>query len=310
MSQYGTIRHLRREEIDQTKWDHCIDRGHTLLYAFSFYLDIMAKHWDALVLNDYEAIMPLPWNKKYGIKYIYQPFLTPQLGMFGPNIQDKEELCNQFLENIPASFKYVDQSLNGYNIFKSPPTFLTPRSNYVLLLNESYERLYEKYNENLKRNIKKAYHAGCTIQKSFDVEDVIALAVAQMKRYGNESKENIDRFRKLYAYLEPQKMAMTYGVFSAENKLVASCVFFNYVDRAYYILVGNDPTGRNIGASHALIDAFIKDHAGNPIPMFLDFEGSDFPSLAAFYSSFGAFNDVYYQAKMNRLPFYLKWLKK
>ncbi len=46
----------------------------------------MAKQWDALVWNDYEAVMPLTWNRKYGIAYLYQPFLTAQLGVFGNDI--------------------------------------------------------------------------------------------------------------------------------------------------------------------------------------------------------------------------------
>lgn len=40
--------------------------------------------------------------------------------------------------------------------------------------------------------------------------------------------------------------------------------------RAYYILVGNDPAGRELGASHALIDAFIRENAGKLD--WLDFE--------------------------------------
>jgi hypothetical protein len=44
--------------------------------------------------------------------------------------------------------------------------------------------------------------------------------------------------------------------------------------------------------------------------MLLDFEGSDIPNLAFFYSSFGAVNQAYPALKINRLPFYLKWLKR
>ena len=103
-------------------------------------------------------------------------------------------------------------------------------------------------------------------------------------------------------------MATTYGIVSSENELVASCVLFFSHNRAYYILVGNHSNGRNVGASHALIDAFIKEHAGKNLV--LDFEGSDISNLALFYSSFGAVNEVYPALKINRLPFYLKWLKK
>ncbi len=64
-------------------------------------------------------------------------------------------------------------------------------------------------------------------------------------------------------------MAITYGVVSAQNEVLSSCVFFFSHNRAYYILVGNHPNGKKTGASHALIDAFIKDHAGKG--MLLDF---------------------------------------
>jgi hypothetical protein len=150
--------------------------------------------------------------------------------------------------------------------------------------------------------------AGCSIQKGFDVEKVIELAVAQMNAYGKESKENVDRFRTLYQLLLEKEMATTYGVFTEANELFASCVFFFSHNRAYYILVGNNLAGRDSGASHTLIDAFIKDNAGKNLV--LDFEGSDIPSLASFYRSFGAIHEPYPALKINRLPFFLKWLKK
>jgi hypothetical protein len=178
----------------------------------------------------------------------------------------------------------------------------------VLGLNKPYEELYQSYRDNIKRNIKKAYQAGCTSLKDFDVEKVIGLALQQMRTQGKESAENVDRFRKLYQLLHARQMATTYGILSPQNELIASCVFFFSHTRAWYILVGNHPDGRTIGASHALIDAFIKDHAGKSI--LLDFEGSDIRNLAFFDSSFGARHEVYPALKVNRLPFYLRWLKR
>ncbi len=73
-------------------------------------------------------------------------------------------------------------------------------------------------------------------------------------------------------------------------------------------MVGNHPDGKTLGASHALINAFIKDNAGEDL--LLDFEGSDIPSLAFFYSSFGAVEERYSAVKLNKLPSPLKWFKK
>lgn len=300
------IQYLTQQQINKQKWDACIEAADNgLIYAFSFYLDTMSKHWDALVLNDYEAVMPLTWNKKYGIRYLYQPFLTAQSGVFGKKITGEQ--VDLFIQAIPGSFRFIDISLNSNNASGNLEGFSISRSNYVLDLSKPYETLFQNYRENIRRNIKKALQLGCVIQKGFDAEKVILLAVQQMKSHGNKEAENIERFRKLYQYLHARQMATTYGVFSAQNELLASCVFFFSHNRAYYILVGNHPNGKTTGASHALIDAFIKDHAGKN--MLLDFEGSDIRNLAFFYSSFGAVHEIYPAIKINRLPFYLRWMK-
>lgn len=300
------IQYLTHAEIDKAKWDKCIDgSANGLIYGHSFYLDHMSKHWDALVLNDYEAVMPLTWNKKYGIHYLYQPFLTAQLGLFGNHIS--MDLLNAFFDAIPKKFRYWDFYLNHQNVFALNNYHLYQRKNYVLDLNSSYERIYSAYRENIQRNIKKANQLGCKAIKNFEAAKVITLAVEQMRTYTAESKENVERFRKLYAHLHKEQKAITYGILSDKDELIASCIFFFSHNRAYYILVGNHPNGRTIGASHALIDAFIKDHAGKNL--LLDFEGSDIRNLAFFYSSFGAREELFAGIKLNRLPFYLKWAK-
>jgi len=306
MNDPGIIQYLSNDKIDKAKWDACLDKSvNGLIYGYSFYLDTMADNWDALVLGDYEAVMPLTWKKKYGIHYLYQPFLTAQLGIFAPAI--KSGVLENFFHSIPKKFMYIDIYFNHHNLFQPQGYRLYSRSNYVLDLNKSYEQLYKNYSENIQRNIKKGVQAGCVVQKGFDIVRVISLALQQMKSHSKESAENVDRFRKLYQLLAPQKKAVTYGI-SLKDELLASAVFFFSHKRAYYILVGNHPGGKPIGASHMLIDAFIKDHAGKD--MLLDFEGSDLPNLAFFYSSFGAVEEKYAALKMNRLPFYLKWLKR
>lgn len=297
-----TIQYLTRSQIDTGKWDQCIDKaGNGRIYAYVVYLDTMSANWDALVLNDYEAVMPLTWNSRYGIRYLYQPFLAAQLGVFGSND------VQPFIQAIPARFRYIDIYLNSANTSPDKNASLQLRDNFILDLNHSYENLFTAYRENIRRNIKKAKQAGCLVQKDFDVETVINLASAQMQLHDKNVEENIGRFRTLYKKLSEQKQATTYGI-SLQGEMIASCVFFFSHKRAYYILVGNHPNGKTIGASHALIDAFISDHAQQDLV--LDFEGSDIRNLAFFYSSFGATQEIYPALKINRLPFYLKWLKK
>ena len=67
------IRYLTENEIDFKKYDQCIANAlNSRIYAYSWYLDIVAdKNWDVLVLNDYEAVMPMPKRKRYFINYIF-----------------------------------------------------------------------------------------------------------------------------------------------------------------------------------------------------------------------------------------------
>jgi hypothetical protein len=305
MEQQSTIRYLEHKDIQKDLWDQCIgNSANGLIYAYSNYLDSMTTNWDGLVLGDYEAVMPLPWRKKFGISYLYQPFLTAQLGLFSTRAVDTS-LLEDFFKAIPSRFRYWDMMLNHQNL---QPVSLYPttlRTNYVLSLQPDYETIVKGYRDNIRRNIRKATSYGCQIKTEVPVKEVIGLA---MLHNSEATEQDLENFRKLFEQLKENQQAVTYGVVSKEGALLASAVFLFSHQRAYYILVGNHPNGRTLGASHALIDAFIKDHAGTATT--LDFEGSDIRNLAFFYSSFGANEEPYAAIHLNRLPWWMKWMKK
>lgn len=301
------IKYLQHNEIDKQKWDACITNApNGLIYGYSFYLDCMAKHWNALVLGDYEAVMPLTWNRKYSFYYLYQPAFTASSGVFGKNLN--EWLIDDFLKAIPQKFKLIEISLNHGNIFRSPPSFLNRSSNYILPLDKSYEELYKAFRENHKRNIAKALQLGCNVQKEIPVDEIIRLNEEQLKHVDGTKPRDYPNFKKLYELLKTKGQARTYGIIDSKHKILASAVFFFSHNRAYYVMVGNHPDGKTTGASHALIDAFIKDHAGQKL--ILDFEGSDIRNLAFFYEGFGATFEIYPRLKINKLPWYIRLLQK
>ena len=293
------IFYLPQEKIDKTKWDHCIETSaNGLIYAYSFYLDTMSKNWDALILDDYSVVMPLTWNKKFGIYYLYQPFFAASLGIFGNDIS--EETVKAFLDSIPAKFKYWDFYLNRNNVFSIAGYDLYERRNFILNLQKNYDHLSAHYSKSHIRNIKRAKDSGNVVQKNIPLADVITLAKEQSKDFSPVTEKDYENFSLLFSVLKQKNHAATYGVLSTQQELVASCVYFFSHNRAYYILVGNHPNGRTSGASHLMIDYFIKEYAGENL--LLDFEGSDIKNLAWFYESFGASEEKYAGIKLNRLP--------
>jgi hypothetical protein len=300
------IQYLPQEKIDKKKWDCCIDNAsNSLIYAASFYLDTMAKQWDALVLNDYETVMPLPCRKKWGIDYLFQPFLTPVLGVFGKNLSEK--LVDDFLEAIPSRFKLRDISLNHFNSVSLKFQHRISRTNYVLALaGHSYDRLASSYSESIFRNIAKAQKTGCLLKTNIPVAEIIDVCKREWPKFTNPEKNSFENLLNNFPAFAP--FACTYGVYHPGGKLLASCVFLTYNKRAYYWLVGNDPEAKDTGASPMLIDHFIQDHAGKDL--ILDFEGSDKESVAEFYRRFGAKPEPYTTIYNNRLPFPVSLLKK
>ncbi len=302
-----TIYYQPQKNIDKKKWDHCIDTSSNgLVYAYSFYLDRMSKNWDALILDDYNIVMPLTWNKKYSIHYLYQPFFCPQLGIFGNKIN--AEIVRSFLEYIPSKFKYWDFYLNRNNLFTLKDFPFYERSNYVMSLKESFELLSGKYSKSHLRNINKSFKQGNIVKKDIPISEIIELATEQTKSFSPITKTDYRNFSALLEMINQKGMAQTYGVYSKQDQLLASCAWIFSHNRAYYILVGNHPAGRTSGASHLLIDQFIKEHAGEDL--LLDFEGSNVRSLAFFYKSFGATLEKYPGIKLNKLPSIAKLFRK
>ena len=155
-----SIQYLTYKEIDKKKWNDSIARSsNCLIFAYSWYLDIVAnKQWDALILGDYETVMPLAWRKKLSISYLYQPFFTNQLGVFSTK-KITEKMVEDFLNAIPKTFKFIDIGLNYANNFR---TNLYPQQEKVCQyvdLNNSYDSVKKFYSDNLKRNLKLAANA-------------------------------------------------------------------------------------------------------------------------------------------------------
>ena len=96
-----------------------------------------------------------------------------------------------------------------------------------------------------------------------------------------------------------------YAVFDEFNNLVASSLIAIDAQRIYYLNGAINQKGRNVGASHWMIAEIMKSFSGK----IFDFEGSNIEGVARFYLGFGAKETSYPTIMINRLPFYLKWVK-
>lgn len=306
MSEQQVIRFLKNREIYYDKWDDCIQNAaNSRVYATSWFLDRTAAEWNALVWGDYEFVMPLPYRKKFGISYLYQPLYCQQLGIFPA---PSANIAMEFFDVISRNYSYFDIQLNASNL--PPKNFREvqplPRKNFLLRLGTDYKIIYSGYSTNTKRNLAKAGKNNLGFLPGISLEEYMKFKAANLRVKLSAGK--LENLRQLIAFGQHKSFGRIYGVYSPANELCAAVYFCRFKERVIYMNAVSDEQGKKLGAMPFLIDNFIRENADRNLTV--DFEGSMIPGVARFYEGFGALPETYYRLKYNRLPLPLKWLKR
>ena len=297
------LQYIKQDRINREKWDRCIQlSANGLIYAKSFWLDEIAGDWDALVADDYRMVMPLTWRKKWGVRYLYQPPFTQQLGIFSEHDLHKEEV-NKFIETLKKEFPFAEIFLN----YKNDGPFV-PQPNYILSLDRPYEFIRGQYNEELIRNLQYAQKFELGYHVSNDYKTVIQ---HYRELYGARTPhvdaEDYRRFAGLCAELESRNQLVVRAVSNPSEGILAHALLARDHRRIYYLLPVTLPQGRTFQANHFLVNELIREFCGQKL--ILDFEGSTLPGVARFYRKFGAVDQPFYFYRHNRLPPPFRWFK-
>ena len=286
------IHYRTHKNIDIIKYDRCIqDSFNSRIYAFSWYLNCVTDDWDALVLNDYEAVMPLPKRKKFGMYYIYQAPWIQQLGVFSEGVL-KEDLIYDFIIRIPKKFILVDYFFNSQNIISKKN--IVKRVNFILELKSSYKEIFNNFNKNRKRALKSDF-SNYELDKNGKKKGFLDLYHDQEKKY----KTHKDSFEKLQNLLNSNQNSIHIWNVYKSNEMVAGLVWLKDKNRITYLLPVAKEQAKKQNIPSFIINELIKEHQN--MDYLLDFEGSMVPGVAQFYKSFGAREEVYYWYKRRLL---------
>jgi hypothetical protein len=304
MSADSHIRYIDRSGIDTGKYDACIQRSpYGLMYASSAWLDAMSKNWDALILGDYEFVMPLTWNTKWAIRYCYQPPLSLQLGIFG-HTPPTTPLIETFLEEIQNRFRFAEIFLNHTNALPG----LRVHHNYELDLRHPHTVLAQNYKTDLRKNLHRSHRFMLLYSPGQDPAETIALHTRQ---YGDLTphvrKEDYDNFLTYCRLAEKRQECILRNISTEDGRLLSSALLLRYKKRLHLLMTTTPPEGRKTQANHFLLDNIIAEFADQDLT--LDFVGSDLPGIAHFYENFGAIDRPYYYYRFNNLPWPLRLLK-
>lgn len=301
-----SIKYLEHEQIDPEKWNTAVLSSETpLFYALFGYLDCVTENrWDALVFNEYEAVFPLPYKKKWGLKYLVQPVFCQQLGAFGSN---KSVTTDAFLRAIPKGFLRVRLNLNGYfdeepasplqtkkNLFSTK----APKPNLILGLKKS-----PSYNKDCQKNLLRLSKIpveycvnGVSVEQAIDIYRS-AWGDLNPKIGDFEYTILANAFKKHAS--NPEAAFVLSAHHQESNDTLGAAIFFvtpsstaSGLRCIHYVCAGPTEMGRAIGIMHGIINWVIQKYKGENV--LLDFEGSSIPSVASFYKKFGATEFPYF----------------
>jgi hypothetical protein len=271
------IRRLKYHEIDFEKYTECLEGSEQRKYsATKDFLDITSgKQWELLVYNDYEAIMPIPFVKKFGHKIVVNPKLCQQLGVFSK--KDRLEINDLFLNFFEEKYNIWYYAFNAENKLSKQ---LNQRQNFLIYPN-NYENIRQKYSPKRKRKLRLDEE----VLQNSEVKNVAvteALEFISQNMIGAKNERDKVKFLQIFAdFDKAQHLKLT--AFFYHNTIINLIAV--YTDNKTIALLGtfNDKKHIKLSGSSVIIDYIISENIQDKI---FDFEGSDVPAIEEFFRGF------------------------
>lgn len=283
------IKYVKQKDLDVNKYDACIEKSiQSRVYAFSWFLNIVADSWDVLVYKDYEAVLPIPYMraKRYLFqKKIIQPFFCQQLGVFSQTKNSDLELAfyNELLKKKPKVY--------NFNSDNSLPNFKTNRVNYELFLDKTYKEIFSSYRKDRKHRVNQSKKNNLDIVENQSSSKLIEVASFSY----NIKSYNRSFFKKLSTLIEASKnKEKGFLIYvKKEEKIVGGAFFLIHKSRIINLFSAFTSEGKKSQAPSFILDYVINKYSEKQY--ILDFEGSMIDNIASFFKSFGAHQNNYHK---------------
>lgn len=296
----------KNNEIDREQWDNCIKNSPGVKpYAYSWYLDIMAPGWEALVDDDYDSVFPVPRVSRFGIQYVATPPFVQQLGAFSPDKPVSNAII-EFLNYMPGFYKLIDLcvrqkiDIDGYKV--------TEKDNFELDLSKSYDKIWDNFSSFCKKNIEISAKKRPEIVSDITPDEILDLFIRnkeiQIRRI---NLRDYERLKNLINFCLMNKKGRLIGVRDTKKRLIFGLFLVETIGSKNLLLAVNTPQSRESRIDYFVVNDLIKNHSSTKT--ILDFAGSSIPSIASFMESFGCVNTPYYRIYRNRLFWPVRMIK-
>lgn len=291
--------------IDAQQWNSLIEQSNNgLIYAQYDYLHAMADNWEAIVLDNYRVVWPLPFRKKWGIKYYCTPAFIQQLGLIGLIEPNDMNTCIELIKNSVA---LADLQLN----FSNDTTIISvkqARTNFTINLNQSFEEIRNHCQPGFRNTfLQLTQQANLAFTTSEDYSTIIdQYYTLYQDKHQSLQQKDITQFKSLIAHYAAAGKCKLHIIKEGNHLHAASILLFDN-KRIYNILNLLTEEGRKAQSNYLLYGSILSTYCERDL--LFDFEGSDLPGVKAFYAKMQPINQPYLQCRLNQLPWPLRLLK-
>lgn len=277
------------KEINKEKWDRCIHSSpNGNIYGLYDSITLACNSWVGIIAEDYQAVMALPLKKKLGLTYSWHPQFMGPLGIFSvsPDEELEKEMFTTALKNSWWIKMHYWQCSIPKNYKRTALVF-----QFLDLQNTHMEVIRSAYNENTKRNIKKAIKNKLNITNGSSIEELVTAFKEnkgdQIDNINNESYVLLKKLMKHWLKTQNGHISAIYK----DDELLSIGYFLSWNGITIYYKGVVTEIGKQLGAMHFLIDHEIEGSIKNG--KYFDFGGSNSSSVARFYRGFGGVDKDY-----------------
>jgi hypothetical protein len=298
------VRPLTQDDYDH--WDDLIERAErgTVFHSVSW---LRSFDRNLAVVGCYNEAgtliggIPLSYQRVAGMTMVRPPFLTPYLGpvVFGKNegkyhraLTVERDVIVALLNWITrfASFIRIPLSPNHYDVqpFRQMGFHhVDIESTYVVRLDEM-DRVWEEMDQDKRRKIKKAHEEGLSCEVSDDLDEFFPLWDHSLRSHNKRPAPVRSReVRRWYEALTTRNRTKILQIKDPKGRIHAGAILVWDQKRAYYLLSGMNRDMASHNAMALLLWECMRFcHEVNHLAEF-DFDGSDIPSVEAFFRGFG-----------------------
>lgn len=292
----------------------CATRHDIPLFLRSDWMECITDqaHWDVALIgkeNDVQAFLPYFKKRKVGFDLITMPPLTPYMGPWihypegqkhATRLSFEKKMMDGLMEQLPETDRFIQYfypTVTNWLPFQWKGFEQTTRYTYILPDLSNLDTIYQGFQNNVKREIKKA-ESLVTIAFVDEISTLYALLEKDYATKGEKLPISKAYLTRIFRHLHETNSGQVFHAVDADGEVIASILLAWDSQSAYFLAGAANPNAKTTGAMSLLLWNAIQ-HSATRTKAF-NFEGSIIEPIERFFRAFGAQQTAYFELRKTK----------